>query len=216
MSSLALLSEGEAELVSVLVWPSSVVSVSSCLSEGELVVVVSTSTFGGSAGGGVGVAVRSGVDVDATAVGGRSDGDSGVTVIRGVDGFITGGGRAGGGGVDVSTVGGRAVGGVGVAVSSGVDVAATAVGGSGVDVESWRWCWYVADTSFVDVVTSTAIVVEVGAVGGVPMQQRHGLTGYSRRGGVAGVDAFRVFYCWQRRRREGGLVPGCSRFCRCE
>jgi len=47
---------------------------------------------------------------------------------------------------------------------------------------------YVADTSFVDVVTSTAIVVEVGAVGGVPMQQRYGLTGYSRRGGVAGVD----------------------------
>ena len=63
-------------------------------------------------------------------------------VTRGVDGFITGGGRAGGGGVDVSTVGGRAVGSVGVVVSSGVDVAATAVGGSGVDVESWRWCWY--------------------------------------------------------------------------
>ena len=63
-------------------------------------------------------------------------------VIRGVDGFITGGGRAGGGGVDVSTVGGRAVGSVGVVVSSGVDVAATAVGGVGVDVESWRWCWY--------------------------------------------------------------------------
>ena len=85
MSSLALLSEGEAELVSVLVWSSSVVSISSWLSEGELVVTVSTSTFGGSAGGGVGVAVGSGVDVDATAVGGRSDGDSGVTVIRGVD-----------------------------------------------------------------------------------------------------------------------------------
>ena len=63
---------------------------------------------------------------------------------------------------------------------------------------------YVADTSFVDVVTGTAIVVEVAAVGGVPMQQRHGLTGYSRREGAAGVDAFRVFYCWQRRKREGG------------
>ena len=54
-----------------------------------------------------------------------------------------------------------------------------------------------ADTSFVDVVTSNAIVVEVGAVGGVPMQQRHGLTGYSRRGSVAGVGVFGVFCCWQ-------------------
>ena len=45
MSSVALLSEGDAELVKVLVWSSSVVSMSSWLSEGELVVMVSTSTF---------------------------------------------------------------------------------------------------------------------------------------------------------------------------
>ena len=45
MSSLALLSEGEAELVSVLVWSSSEVSMSSWLWEGDLVVVVSTSAF---------------------------------------------------------------------------------------------------------------------------------------------------------------------------
>ena len=68
----------------------------------------------------------------------------------------------------------------------------------------------------VNVVSIAAVVVEVAVVGGVPMQQRHGSTGYSKRGSVAGVDAFRVFYCRQRRRREGGLVPGCSRFCRCE
>ena len=38
----------------------------------------------------------------------------------------------------------------------------------------------------------------------------HGSTDYSRRESVAGVDAFRVFCCWQRRGREGGLVPGCA------
>ena len=48
------------------------------------------------------------------------------------------------------------------------------------------------------------------------MFQRHGSTGYSSRGSVAGVDAFRVFNCWQRRGREGGLVPGCGRVCRCQ
>ena len=68
----------------------------------------------------------------------------------------------------------------------------------------------------IDVVSIAAVVVEVAAVGGVPIQQRHGLTGYSRRGSVAGVDAFLVFCCRQRRRREGNLVPGCNRFCRCE
>ena len=58
----------------------------------------------------------------------------------------------------------------------------------------------------VDVVSIAAVVVEVAAVGDVSMQQRHGSTGYSRRGSVDGVDAFRVFYCWQRRRRDGGLI----------
>ena len=49
------------------------------------------------------------------------------------------------------------------------------------------------------------------------LEQRHGFTGYSRRENVAGVDAFRVLYCWQlRRSRDGGLVPGCSSVSRCE
>ena len=55
-----------------------------------------------------------------------------------------------------------------------------------------------AVSSDVDVVTnSAAIVVDIVevVVGGVSMQQRHGSPGYSRRGSVAEVDAFRVFYC---------------------
>ena len=55
------------------------------------------------------------------------------------------------------------------------------------------------------VVNGTAIVVEVVVVGCAPMELRHGSTGYSRRGRVPGVDAFRVFCCRQRR-REGGRL----------
>ena len=92
-------------------------------------------------------------------------------------------GSAGGGvDADVTAVGGRAGGsasggvGPGAAVSSDVDV----------------------------VVRSTAIVVEV-VVGCAPIYQRHGSTDCSRRGSVTGVDAFRVFYYWQRR-KEGGRL----------
>ena len=42
------------------------------------------------------------------------------------------------------------------------------------------------------------------------MEQRHGSTGYSRQGSVAGFDALPVINCWQRWGREGGLVPGFS------
>ena len=99
------------------------------------------------------------------------------------------GGRAGGGaGVGLIEVSGGADGGPAAAVSSDADV----------------------------VVSGTAIVVEV-IVGGSPSYQSHGYTGYSKRGSVAGVNAFRVFNCWQRRWREGGvLVPGCGHVCRCQ
>ena len=116
MLPLALLSEGEAELVAVLVCPSSVVSTSSF----DFVVVsngvecaatdvggragggggdANVSALGGSAdGGGAGVAVGSGVDVAATSVGGRAGGgatavggNAGVTVVSDVDVITVGG-----------------------------------------------------------------------------------------------------------------------------
>ena len=189
---------------------------------------VNVSTVGGRAGGGVDINARTvggraggGVDVNVSTVGGRAGGVVDVNVS-------TVGGRAGGGvdvnvstvrgrtgdsaddGVDVevSAVGGRADGDVtavggsaGVAVISDVDVTAVggrAGGGVGAAVSS--------DVSFV--VSCTAIVVEVDVVCCAPMEQRHGSTDYSRRGSVAGVDAFRVINCWQRRGREGGLVLG--------
>ena len=180
---------------------------------------------GGRAGGGAGVAVSSGVDGAATDVGARAGGgvDVNVSAVGGRAGSSAGDGvnvevsavirRAGdsaddGVNVEVSSVGGRADGGVtavggsaGVAVISDVDV--TAVGGRA------GGCVGAAVSSDVSVVVScTAIVVEVDVVGCAPMEQRHGSTGYSRRGSVAGVDAFRVINCWQRRGREGGLVPG--------
>ena len=40
----------------------------------------------------------------------------------------------------------------------------------------------------VDVVSIAAVVVEAAVVGGVPMQQRHGSTGYSGGGGGGGVS----------------------------
>ena len=140
-----------------------------------------------------------GVDADVTAVAGRAGGGAGggavVTPVQGRVGDAAGGGVdviavAGrdGGGADVTAVGGRTGGDAGAAVSSEVDV----------------------------VVIGTALVVEVEVVGCAPMDQCHGPTGYSRRGSVAGVDAFRVFCCRQRRRRDRGLVPGCGRVCRCE
>ena len=158
------------------------------------------------------MAVCSGVDGAATDVGARAGGvvDVNVSAVIG-----RAGGSAGDGvDVEVSAVGGRADGGVtavggsaGVTVINDVDVTAVggrAGGGVGAAVSS----------DFNVVVSCTAIVVEVDVVGCAPMEQRHGSTGYSRWGNVAGVDAFRVFNCWQRRGREGSfLVLGCGRFC---
>ena len=107
-------------------------------------------------------------------------------------------GGAAGGVVDVTAVAGRDGG--------GTDV--TAVGG--------RAGAGAAVSSDVDVVSGTALVIEVEVVGCAPVQQCHSPTGYSRRGSVAGVDAFRVFCYWQQRGRHRGLVPGCGRVCRCE
>ena len=136
-----------------------------------------------------------GVDADVTAVAGRAGGGAGGgAVVTPVQGRV---GDAAGGGVDVIIVAGRDGG--------GADV--TAVGGrTGGDAG-------VAVSSEVDVVViGTALVV----VGCAPMDQCHGPTDYSRRGSVAGVDAFRVFCCRQRKRRDIGLVPGCGRVCRRE
>ena len=147
---------------------------------------------GGGAGGGV--------DADVTAVGGRAGGGAG----GGVDVDVTVvGGRAGGagGGVDVTAVGGRAGGGAG----GGVDAEVTAVGGRAGGSASGGVGPGAAVSSDVDVVVrSTALVVEV-VVGCAPIYQRHGSTDCSRRGSVAVVDAFRVFYYWQRR-KEGGRL----------
>ena len=190
------------------------------------VVDVNVSAVIGRAGGSAG----DGVDVEVSAVGGRADGgvtavggSAGVTVINDVD-VTAVGGRAGGGVtavggsagvavisvVDVTAVGGRAGGGVtavggsaGMAVISDVDVTAVggrAGGGVGAAVSS----------DFNVVVSCTAIVVEVDVVGCAPMEQRHGSTGYSRRGSVAGVDPFRVVNSWQRRgRREAWFQAFC-------
>ena len=157
------------------------------------VVDVNVSVVIGRAGGSAG----DGVDVEVSAVGGRADGgvtavggSAGVTVINDVD-VTAVGGRAGGG---VTAVGGSA----GMAVISDVDVTAVggrAGGGVGAAVSS----------DFNVVVSCTAIVVEVDVVGCAPMEQRHGSTGYSRRRSVARDDAFRVFYCRQRR-KEGGRL----------
>ena len=78
-----------------------------------------------------------------------------------------------------------------VLVVTGVDVSVTAVGRRAGDGAG------VAVSSDVDIINSAAIVVDIVevVVGGVSMQQRHGSTDYSRRGSVAGVDAFRDFYC---------------------
>ena len=241
-------------------------------SEGQLVVmVVSTSTsVSRTASGDCGVDV----DVDVTAVGGRAGGDAGSGVNADV---TTVGGRAGGGvDVDVTAVGGRADGSAGC----GVDVDFTAVGSrAGGDVDA-EVDLLVASTSMspksvVELVvasTSTSPQSEVElvvmlVVASTPTSPQpevelvvastpttspqlegelmvvlvrpsavmsmllsaalllslklfqavlHGSTDYSRRESVAGVDVFRVFCCWQRRGREGGLVPGCGRVCRCQ
>ena len=131
---------------------------------------------GGRAGGGA--------VVDVSAVGGRAGSSAGDGVNVEVSAVIRRAGDSADDGVnvEVSSVGGRADGGVtavggsaGVAVISDVDV--TAVGGRA------GGCVGAAVSSDVSVVVScTAIVVEVDVVGCAPMEQRHGSTGYSRRG----------------------------------
>ena len=205
----------EEALVILLARPSAVVLTSLRCCRRECWWCADVTADGGRPGGGGGVDVDvtavgctagcgggGGVDADVTAVGGTAGGDG--------SGGTAGGGTGGGVDADVTAVGGRAVGGAG----GGDDADVTAVGGragGGVYADDVSAVRGRADggpgavaRSDVDVVVSgTAIVVEV--VGCAPIYQCHGSTGYSRRGSVARVDAFRAFCCWQRRRRDGGL-----------